>query len=165
MIFGRYQTEIGEAQATPLLAGTTLLGQEFQLEPASVLIMGWNFHHIASWEIWWKLLFAEFPQSRRFHMGFITGNFERRHLAVLDQCVPQSRHTRTCLWRDPEQEWMKWAFWQDKHEVLTTLVRGDGSALYMKGLPTEEAWELFSREFNREIILWNSRLAAPRPGA
>jgi len=159
MWFHKHQTQIGEAHGVPALTGMTLMGKEFELEPAQVLIMGWNFQHIAAWEIWWKLLFDSLPQCNRYFMGFNTMTFERRHLAVLDQCVPTSRHPRTCIWRDERDLWSRWVEWTPEEQVLAVLLRNDGSALYMKGIPTEEAWETFEREFKRELSLWESRQA------
>ncbi|MCE9557774.1 MAG: hypothetical protein K8R88_02370 [Armatimonadetes bacterium] len=142
-----YKTIIADLVNPPSLKGSSLIGADFEFTQPQVLIMGWDFEGIASWEIWWKLLEDSFPACPNICMGFITGTAERKHLTVLDQCIPVSRHRRTFLWSDPHADWLRWSRFSEDRRVLATLIRPDGSCLVMQGLPTEDAWERFESEF------------------
>lgn len=143
-----FRTRVEEGAAPPCLEGTSLIGGPAAFEPGRVWVVGFDFQHIASWEVWARLLDDSFPGHHKIGFAYVTPVAERKHLAVLDQCMPVSRHRRTFIVSDPEMSLLKWSDFHLDEKVLAFVVRPDGTSLRMHGLPTEEAWERFEAEIN-----------------
>ncbi|MBL8049263.1 MAG: hypothetical protein JNJ45_11350 [Chthonomonas sp.] len=141
-----FTTRIESGEGPPPLEATSLIGGQGLLEPGTVWVFGFDFQHIATWEIWARLLDDTAPGHPKISFAYVTPVAERKHLAVLDQCMPISRHRRTYLLSDSTLSLLKWSNFHLEEKVLAVIIRPDGTALRMHGLPTEDAWEQFETE-------------------
>lgn len=157
-----FKTRIVESDSPPALTGISLTGGHGQMEPGTIWIAMFDFQHIAALEVWARLLDDSFPCEQRIGFAFVTPVCERKHLAVLDQCMPVSRHRRCYLVSDAGHTLLKWSEYQLEERVLAVLVRPDGTTLRMHGLPTEDAWEVFEAEA-KQLITGPVAPSAPQP--
>lgn len=146
-----FSTVTVELGSIPEIEATSLHGRATSPGPGQVWVFGFDFQNIAAWEVWMRLLEDSFPGHPQINLGYATGVAERRHLCVLDQCVPASRKGRTYLCRDPRHDVMKWGQFEIGDKVIVAILRHDGTSYVMRGLPSPSDWIRF--EYEARVVL------------
>lgn len=139
-----YKTIMVELERLSPLVGVNLLGAQFEVERIVVVVVASSVPELIQLDVWRRLIESRFGSVCWLAAGVIGSALTETQLR---SAVPASRHANTFLWADS-------AAWKELCEPGgAAVVRADGSGLFMHDLPTENAWQIFGNEIQREVDL------------
>jgi hypothetical protein len=139
-----YETKAVELERVPALTGVNLDGDPFVAEQIVVVVVASSVPALIKLDVWRRLVESRFGSVSWFAVGVFGAVGTEKQLRA---AVPASRHASTFVWAES-------AAWKELSEPGgAAILRRERTGLFMRDLPTEDAWQFFGDEIQNELDL------------